>query len=75
MLFARKKSARFSSVVVPVWIQTEAPSRSVRTGDTQRLWHDEALSVIVVHAKEGELQVGIAAHGDGGVSVEQVTFA
>ena len=28
MLLARKKSARLSSVVVPVWMQTEAPLSS-----------------------------------------------
>jgi len=29
MLLARKKSARFNSVVVPVWMQTEAPASSL----------------------------------------------
>ena len=29
MLFERKKSARFNSVVVPVWMQTVAPSSSL----------------------------------------------
>ena len=28
MLLARKKSARLSSVVVPVWVQTDAPLSS-----------------------------------------------
>ena len=44
-------------------------------GDAELLRHHEALAVVVVHPGEGELQVGVAGEGPGGVAREHVDLA
>ena len=61
--------------MVPVWMQTVAPSSSLRRGHAELLGDHEALTVVVVDADEIELQVDVAAEGPGGVPGQHVDLA
>ncbi len=56
MLFALKKSARLSSVVVPVLVHTEAPLRPSALNRRPGSLHHEALAVIIHDAGEFEAE-------------------
>ncbi len=66
---------RFSSVVVPAWMHTVAPSSSLALFTTQLLVHQEALAIVVGHGGKHQAHAAIAGAGPGSVARQDVDLA